>query len=88
VVYTGILFGGAILILFGFSKPEVALVTRVVMLGYTLWFDWFLLRHGLQISSSRAAIGVLAIMFATLILILLPMMLITPLSPELVRPDR
>lgn len=56
------------------SKTVIGLVQSVLTI-YVLWFDWFLVRQGLQVSAGRAVIGVLAMNAVTSMLIFGPVLL-------------
>jgi hypothetical protein len=46
-----------------------------VLVGYGLWLQWFVARHGLGLSALRAAVMVLGVNFATVALVLGPRVL-------------
>lgn len=56
------------------SKLAVSLI-QSALTAYVLWFDWFLVRHGLQVTSGRAVLCVLAMNFVTSMLIFGPVLL-------------
>ena len=65
-------------ILAGLGLPR-ELARAGVLLGiiaYGLWLHWFVARHGLGLSSVRAALMVLGVNFATVLLVLGPRMLV------------
>ena len=46
------------------------------LVGYGLWLHWFLARHGLGLSRSRAAILVFGINVATVLIVMVPRLLV------------
>jgi hypothetical protein len=74
-LYAILLAVAAILMRAGFPNEAVAVLLQLGMLGYTLWFDWFLIRHGLQISARRAALAVLGVNAGTLVIVFGPPLL-------------
>lgn len=81
-VYAALLMVAAILLSLRLPRELVSGVIQAVMLIYTLWLDWFLLRTGLQISATRAALGVLALNIATFILVFGPLLLAAVMAGE------
>ncbi len=56
---------------------DLGLIVVVAGLGgYALWLHWFLARHGLGLSPSRAAVLVVGINLATILLVLGPRMVL------------
>jgi len=74
-VYAILLILAAVLLSAGQPNKAVAGLIQTVMVLYTLWLDWFLLRQGLQVSGVRAAVGVMVINFATGVLVFGPILL-------------
>ena len=81
-IYAALLMVAAILLSLRMPRMAVSGVIQTVMLVYTLWFDWFLLRTGLQLSAARAAMGVLALNVATFILVFGPLLLAIALGAD------
>lgn len=81
-IYAALLMMAAVMLSLRMPRMAVSGVIQSVMLVYTLWFDWFLLRTGLQLSAARAAMGVLALNIATFILVFGPLLLAAALAGE------
>jgi len=81
-IYAVLLTIAAILISLGHPNRTVAGLIQSVMVIYTLWFDWFLVRQGLQVTALRAVMGVLAINFGTFLMVFGPLFLADALSPD------
>lgn len=81
-VYAALLMVAAIMLSMRMPRLAVSGIIQTIMLVYTLWFDWFLLRAGLQISAARAAMGVLALNIATFLLVFGPLLLAIGMSGE------
>jgi hypothetical protein len=81
-IYAALLMVAAVML--GLRMPRMAVsgIIQSAMLAYTLWFDWFLLRAGLQVSAMRAALGVLALNIATFLLVFGPLLLAIGMSGE------
>ena len=62
----------AILIQMGFPREAAGELLLGGMSIYSLWLEWFIARHGLQISTARAVISVLAINGTTFLLLGIP----------------
>jgi hypothetical protein len=75
VVYAVLLMIASLLIAGGQPARGVAGIIQPVMVGYTLWLDWFLVRHGLQVSAWRAVFGVLAMNVATFVTVFGPLLI-------------
>ena len=43
--------------------------------AYALWINWFLVRHGLSLTTGRAILFVFAVNFGTAILMFVPLLL-------------
>lgn len=85
-IYAALLMVAAVMLSMRMPRMAVSGIIQSMMLGYTLWFDWFLLRAGLQLSGARAAMGVLALNVATFLLVLGPLLLAAAMSDAPVRP--
>ena len=62
-------------ILLGMSEQSAAHLLIGLVIAYTLWFQWFVARHALQISTSRAVIVMLCVVFGTGALLQVPLLL-------------
>ncbi|HTR18339.1 MAG TPA: hypothetical protein VMI52_15100 [Acetobacteraceae bacterium] len=61
-----LLLPGMALALHGGVPPQIAFsIGLILVAGYGLWLQWFLARHGLGLSRSRAALLVLVVGIAT-----------------------
>ena len=85
-LYAILLAVAAVLMGAGFPNEAVATLLQLGMLGYTLWFDWFLLRHGLQISAKHAALAMLGVNAGTLVIVFGPPLLSALLLGDLPAP--
>ncbi len=56
----------------GLSEHAAAVIAILGMGSYALWMHWFLARHGLALGRGRAALLVLAVNFATVVLVFGP----------------
>jgi len=67
-------------VLMGLGLPGDVAAPSVVaaIAGYGLWLYWFLLRHGLRISSGRAVLGVIVMNVVTAAIVLVPYLLAGP----------
>jgi len=78
-LYAVLLSVTAILMQAGLPNETMGTLLQLAMLAYTLWFDWFLIRHGLQVTRGRAALAVLGVNAGTLLLVAVPMFFSAPL---------
>lgn len=81
-LYAILLAAAAVLMRAGFPNEAVAVLLQLTMLGYTLWFDWFLLRHGLRMTAGHAALAMLGVNSGTLLIVFGPPLLAALLSGD------
>jgi hypothetical protein len=63
------------LVAVGLPRTAARGLALLGLVGYGLWLHWFLARHGLGLSRSRAAILVLGINVATVLIVVVPRLL-------------
>ena len=56
----------------GLPAQAARLIAVILLAGYALWLHWFIARHGLELSGTRAAILVIAVNTVTVALVVLP----------------
>jgi hypothetical protein len=59
----------------GAQRQAASQVLLICLAGYALWLNWFIARHGLALTVSRAIGLVLAVNFGTIVLLLGPTLL-------------
>jgi len=65
---------GALLVTAGLDQTRAEYAAMGMILGYLLWFQWFAIRSGLQISRFKAALLVIVMCLAVAVLTAGPMM--------------
>lgn len=74
VAFLAVLVATPILVGAGLSKGAAGNLLSLALGGYGLWLHWFLARHGLMMSRSRAVLMVLFVNVGTAVLVMGPLL--------------
>ncbi len=76
LVMVMLLFASSVLIAAGVPPQLAAGAGQVVMFFYVLWLSWFIARHALSLSRTRAAMLVVLVNAGTLVMVMGPVVIV------------